>query len=149
MLLRDTHHILVGEQGGYRAGRGLADGRVRGEDNAVLLAALAESHPREARVQLDLVDGGHDRGCFQQGLDKRDAEIRHAQRPHLACGEELGHLGPGLVVCGMVVGREGLAVYDALGPVHEIEVDVLDVQSLEGSFESLGHAVVVSVVPVR
>lgn len=60
MLLGDAHHILISEQWGHRPRRRLSDGRVGCDENPVLLAVLAETQLREARVQLHLIDRGDD-----------------------------------------------------------------------------------------
>lgn len=147
MLLRDTHQRVVRQQRRHRARRRLPNGRVRSQHNLVALAKRAERHARQARVQLHLVDGGHDVGGLEQGGEEGDAKVGHAQRPHLARVEQLDHVGPGLVDRRALVGLQGLAVLDTLRPVHQVQINVLNVQGLEGALKGLGHAVVVGVVP--
>lgn len=53
------------------------------------------------------------------------------------------------MVRGVVFWLEGLSVHGALGPVHEVQVNVFNIKSLEGPLEGLGHTVVVGVIPME
>lgn len=99
-------------------------------------------------VQLDLVDRGDNlgRGVVQQNLQVLDAEVGDTNVADLAGGRQLLHLLPGLdevpvrQVLGLVVG------VGRAGPVHQVQVDVVDAQVLEGGVDAVLDAVVPGVV---
>lgn len=99
-------------------------------------------------VQLDLVDSGDDLGggVIEQDLEVLDAEVGDTNVAHLAGGRQLLHLLPGLdevpvrQVLGLVVG------VGRAGPVHQVQVDVVDAQVFEGGVDAVLDAVVPGVV---
>ena len=50
----------------------------------------------EVRMDLDLVDGGHDGGFIQQAPEVLGHEVAHANRAHLAVSEQLLECSVGL-----------------------------------------------------
>lgn len=100
------------------------------------------------RVQLDLVDSGHDlgRGVIEELLEVLDAEVGDTDIADLAGGRQLLHLLPGLdevpvrQVLRQVVGVGGA------GPVDQVEIDVVDIQVLQRGGKAILHAVVPGVV---
>jgi hypothetical protein len=147
--LRNFLHAFVREERRGRLARlRAAEGRVRSKDDVVLHTELAKRNERETRVQLDLVRRRDDLRLGEERGEKRDAEIGHADCADFARIEEFFHFGPGLEDGRALVGRENTAVDGGLRPVHEEEVDVVDVERGERGVERLADAVVGGVVPV-
>lgn len=116
--------------------------------DAVLLGQVDDLLLGEERRVFNLVDGGHRLGVLEQVGQVRLAVVADANGAGLALGQGLHEL-PGLDVVvvpedvALAVGEEGEAVgvaavgpgavgVHAHGPVHEVEVDVVEAQGLEG-----------------
>lgn len=116
-------------------------------------------------VQLDLVDGGNDLAArvVQELLKVLDTEVGDADVLDPAGGREFLDLLPSRVLIsvfadGMVedspsldkvpVGKVLLGVVRVgrAGPVHQIEVDVVQAKALKGGFEALRNTVVPGVI---
>lgn len=99
-------------------------------------------------VQLDLVDSGDDlsRGIIEQDLEVLNAEVGNTDVADLPRRRQLLHLLPGLdevpvrKVLGLVVG------VGRAGPVHQVQVDVVDAQIFEGGVDAVLDEVVPGVV---
>lgn len=153
-LLRRLALVLGdGQEGLVLAERGVcaAEGRVGRGVDVLALEVLDELGRGVAGVQLDLVDGGGDL-CGLGGeelLHVGDVEVGHADVLDLARVEQLLQLAPRVdEVPVRVVLLEVLRVRGA-GPVHEVQVEVVGLQVLEGLAEALGDALVPGVVELR
>lgn len=85
--LRTRHRCTMGAGNGSDGRvlcrvRVLANGRVRGEDDAARGAEGKQVVLGQGRVQLDLVHRGDDSdgGMGEQGFERPDAKVRHADR---------------------------------------------------------------------
>lgn len=117
-------------------------------------------------VQLDLVDRRHDLGArvVEELLEVLDAEVGDTNVPHLAGGRQLLHLLPLPVLVGAAMAggkaigvpsldevpvREVLLLVAGVsraGPVHQVEVDIVGSQGLQGGVNALLDTVVPGVV---
>lgn len=86
-------------------------------------------------VEFDLVDGGGDAGFFDEAVDVGREEVGDADGFDEAFFLELDHGAPGLNV----------EVLGGVGPVDEVEVEVVEAHGVEGVFEG-GDGGVVALV---
>lgn len=106
-------------------------------------------------VALELVRRGHRAALLDERLELRLGEVGHPHSARLAGGRELGHGLPGvdvgdvgrLDVARGVLGELVVAGFEGRGPVHQVEVDVVHAEVLEGlvqgAFDVLGRVLVV------
>lgn len=81
----------------------------------------------------------------QEPFEILDGKVADANSLHLAGLNKLLHLSPGLNVIPVLVDGLFLGWVDRSGPVHQVEVQVVRLQLLEGFGEGLGDALVVRV----
>ena len=101
-------------------------------DDAVFRVVGALGGPGHCRVELDLVDGGHD-VCFgEQPVEVRRLEVGHADGARLSCGEQF------------LVGlpRGDVLVSTGQRPVDEQQVDVVEAEPRERAVEAFDGPVV-------
>lgn len=130
---------------------GAAEWRIGRGVDVLGLEVLDELGRGVARMQLDLIDSGGDLCALgiEQLLHICDVEVGHADVLHLARIQQLLQLPPRVnkvpvrVVLLQVVGVCGA------GPVHQIQVQVVGLQVLEGLVETLCDALVPWVVQLR
>ena len=135
-LLSNRRHDLVLEQlrrvaGVVRRVRA-RERRVARDVDAALLVPRDPVALLQVRVQLHLVHGGRVRGVVEEGVELRGREVRHADVACFACAYEFGHRVP----CGEefnLVVAEG-RVGD--GPVHVVEVEMVELEVGEGGGEA-------------
>ena len=90
------------------------------------------------RVQLDLVHGRHDTGLLHRALQMRHQEVRDAD----AAGE------PGLTQLDQLRERVHVVVLGGGGPVHQVQVDLLQAELVEALRDGRTRLLaVVAVVP--
>lgn len=132
-------------------GVGAAEGRVGRGVDVLALQVLDELGRGVAGVQLDLVDGGRDLCGLggQELLHVGDVEVGHADVLDLAGVQKLLQLAPRVdkVPVGVVLLQ--VVWVGGAGPVHQVEVEVVGLQVLEGLVEALGDALVPGVVQLR
>ena len=80
---------------------------------------------RHQRVELDLVDVGHDAGLRDQALEVRFLEVRGADRADAAVLEQLDQPPPGVDV----------AILPRHRPVDQEQVDVVDAEPFDAPLE--------------
>jgi hypothetical protein len=83
-------------------------------------------------MQFHLVYGGRMAGVVEESFELRGREIGDADVPGFALFDELGHGGPGVEVLDSVA--EG-CVGD--GPVHVVQVKVVELEVGKGGVDSL------------
>lgn len=125
---------------------GAAEAGVGSGVDVLLLEVLEELGGGVVGVELDLVDGRDDLGAGEELLEVLDAEVGDTNVLHAARGGKLLELSPGLgeVPVGVVL-LEVIGV-GGRGPVHEVEVDVVNAEILEGRGDALFHTLVPGVV---
>eukprot|EP00966_Prymnesium_polylepis_P326464 7382374-Prymnesium_polylepis.2 len=123
--------------------------RVRGGDalhrrvgrhaNAAPLAEGDERPLREARVELDLVDGGRDARVGQQLLHLALLEVGDADLPHLALVHQRLERPPALVERRARVGPHDGVARPNDRPVDQIQVEMVSTQPAERLLECGAH----------
>ena len=120
--------------------------RVRGENDPFLIAILLELEGRQARVHLDLIRRRDDRRFLQENLEQCHREVRHSDGADLPRSQELLHIPPGLDIRWAFAVRDHLVVLSVgLGPVDEVQIDIVDADLVERFLQGLGDFMVVMV----
>eukprot|EP00760_Papus_ankaliazontas_P029882 PhM_4_TR4508/c1_g2_i1/m.7741 len=137
VVLEECGQWLVG---GHVGG---SERAVGGEVNALRSAVREQPVLAVVRVQLALVDGGDDAQVLDD-FKLRLAEVADADAARELLLVHVDHSLPRLLKRGLrhVVGHRREAVLDGVdGPMHKVEVEVLQLQVREGLGEALGHLV--------
>ena len=100
--------------------------------DAVLLVPRDPVALLQVRVQFHLVHGGRVGGVVEESLELRGREVRDADVAGFACADECGHGVPGGEEFDFVVVEVGVGD----GPVHVVEVEVVELEVGEGGGEA-------------
>ncbi len=126
-------------------------GRVGLEGDTVSMGVVAELVVVHAEVDLDLVDDGLDAGLVDDLASAADVEVADTDVANLALLDHLLHdavgghevareigLLDGMATSAANGGDHGaLCVEESDGPVHEVQVEVVCAEVLEGSVQGL------------
>lgn len=89
-------------------------------------------------VTFDLVDYWCHLGGLEEDLEVFDAKVGDADRLDLATLQHLLHLCPGIIESGPILSGQSICLAffcSSLRPVHQIRIDVVDVESIEGGLQ--------------
>lgn len=135
-FLSNRRHDLVLEQlrriAGVIRGVGTCKRRVARDVDAVLLVPRDPVALLQVRVQFHLVHGGRVRGVVEEGLQLLGREVRDADVAGFACADERGHGIPRGEKFDFVMVEVGVGH----GPVHVVEVEVVELEVGEGGGEA-------------
>ena len=158
--LNDLRHLgirhILRRPVAFRPGRG-TDGTIAHRKDIVRLCVIKQLRLLEAGMQLHLQSRGLDAAQRQDRLQLGDRHVGHADVSYFSLVHQLLALSPGrhefIQVKGSGIGIAGVAVAARRmivgeGPVHEIQVDIGQLQILQALFAGSDHlSLSVHVVP--